>query len=234
MADTRAIEYVEVLAAEGAALISAVRAGPADALVDACPGWDVLTLAGHIGTTWRWSAEIVNERLSTPAEYDPDPSLTADRAPGWLEAGLVEVLDALSSCPPDEPVWGFGLHPRTAAFWQRRQVMETAVHRIDAELATRRLSPVAPEVAADGVSEFIEVLLGRLYRGKEAPAGQLKAITTDTGDTFATGDPAGGVASLTGRAEDVFLVLWNRRGIESVETSGDPAVLKGWRDLGGM
>lgn len=234
MADRQAIDYVEVLAAEGAGLISAVREGPADALVSACPGWNVLTLAGHIGTTWRWSAEIVKERLSGPARYDIDPGLTADQAPGWLEAGLVEVLDALRSCPPSEPVWGFGLHPRTAAFWQRRQAMETTVHRVDAELATDRLSPVAPDVATDGISEFIDVLLGRLYRGKEPPAGQLKAVTSDTGNTCATGDPAGGVATLTGRAEDLFLVLWNRRGIETVESSGDPAVLKGWRDLGGM
>jgi uncharacterized protein (TIGR03083 family) len=226
------IDHIEVLAAEGAALIAAVRAGPRGAPIAACPGWDVTALAGHIGTTWRWSGQIVKERLSAPLRIDPDPGLTPDQAVGWLEAALVEVLDALRGCPADEPVWGFGLQPRTAQFWRRRQAQEAVVHRVDAELATERLAPVDPMVAADGVGEFIDVMLGRMYRGQDPPAGQLAVHASDTGGTWSTGDPAGGVASLSGSAEDLLLVLWGRRDIAAVEAAGDPQVLAGWRRLG--
>ncbi len=227
-----AIDHVEVLAAEGAALIAAVRAGPRGAPIAACPGWDVTALAGHVGTTWRWSARIVSERLAAPPKVDPDPELTPDQAIGWLEAGLVEVLDALRGCPPDEPVWGFGLQPRTAQFWRRRQAQEAVVHRVDAELATARLAPVDPVVASDGIGEFVDVLLGRLHRGQDPPAGQLVVNARDTGGSWATGDASAGVAGMAGRAEDLLLVLWGRRDIETVECSGDPAVLAGWRALG--
>jgi uncharacterized protein (TIGR03083 family) len=226
------IDHVEVLAAEGAALIAAVRAGPRTAPVAACPGWDVTSLAGHVGTTWRWSARIVNERLSAPPKVVPDPGLAPDQAVGWLEGGLVEVLDGLRGCPAEEPVWGFGLQPRTAQFWRRRQALEAVVHRVDAELATDRLAPVDPVVAADGISEFVDVLLARLYRGQEPPPGQLVVSARDTGGSWSTGNPSGGVATLSGRAEDLLLVLWGRRDIAAVESAGDPKVLAGWRKLG--
>lgn len=230
--ETKAIDRIEVLAAEGAALISAVRAGPGDVPIAACPGWDATVLAVHVGTTWRWSTKIVAERLLSPAKVDPDPGLTSHQAAGWLEVGLVEALDALRSCPPDEPVWGFGLRPRTAEFWRRRQAMETVVHRVDAELATGRLAPVDPAVASDGIGEFIDVLLPRMYRGQGTPAGQLRVEARDTGHSWQTGDPSGAVATLSGLAEDLLLVLWGRRDIATVASRGDPAVLAGWRKLG--
>lgn len=234
MADHEAADRIDALAAEGAALISAVREGPATSTIAACPGWDLTDLAGHIGTTWRWSRTIVSERRSSPAGIDPVPDLNQQELIGWLETGLGDVVDALRKCPPDEPVWGFGPHPRTAAFWQRRQAMETAVHRVDAELAIGRPGTVNADVAGDGIGEFVDVLLARLYRGKEPPAGQLRVHSTDTGGSWATGDAAGGVATLRGTAEDLFLVLWNRREIGAVESDGDPVILKGWRALGGM
>lgn len=226
------IDHIEVLAAEGAALIAAVRAGPRGAPIAACPGWDVTGLAGHVGTTWRWSAQILNQRLSAPPKVEPDPGLAPDEAVGWLESGLVEVLDALRRCPPDEPVWGFGLQPRTAQFWRRRQAQEAVVHRVDAELATERLAPIDPAVAADGICEFVDVLLGRMHRGQDPPPGQLVVQALDTGGSWSTGDPSGGIASLSGRAEDLLLVLWDRRDIAAVEAAGDQQVLAGWRKLG--
>jgi uncharacterized protein (TIGR03083 family) len=151
-----------------------------------------------------------------------------------LEAALVEVLDALRGCPDDTPVWGFGLHPRTVRFWKRRQAIETLIHRIDAEQATDELSPIDPAVAADGVGEFIDVLLPRLYRTRTPPAGAIELIATDTGDRWIHGDPAGGKGTLIGTAEDLLLVLWRRRPDSVVTHGGDPDVLAGWWELGSM
>jgi len=226
------IDYVQVLAAEGAALIAAVEQGPPDSPVAACPGWDLVALASHIGTTWRWATQILNERLSSPGQYDQPQALAPDQAVGWLQEGLVPLLDAVRSCPPDTPVWGFGPPPRVAAFWARRQAMETVIHRVDAELAIGRPARVEASLAADGVGEFVDVMLPRLYYKQPPPAGRFVVTATDTGDSWSLGDPAGEAGTLSGPAEDLLLELWQRRHSDAVVGGGNPDVLAGWRGLG--
>ena len=227
------IDHIEVLAAEGAALLAVVQRGPLDAPIAACPGWVVLDVARHIGTTWRWATQVVDERRQTPGEFEPEPeTLAASEAAAWLEGGLVPLLDALRGCPPDEPVWGFGLKPRTAAFWSRRQAMETVIHRVDAELAIGALAPVDAAVASDGIGEFVDVLLPRQYYRKEMPAGQLVVTVTDTGDVYAHGEATAGVATLQGPAEALLLQLWERRTSHAVKAGGDARILSGWMALG--
>jgi uncharacterized protein (TIGR03083 family) len=153
---------------------------------------------------------------------------------GDLEAALVDVLDALRGCPEDVEIWGFGLRPRTVRFWKRRQAIETLVHRVDAEQATGELSPIDPAVAADGVGEFIDVLLPRLYRTRERPTGAIEAVATDTGDRWIHGDPAEGVGTLTGSAEDLLLAVWRRRPASVLAHGGNPDVLAGWWELGAL
>jgi uncharacterized protein (TIGR03083 family) len=227
------IDHIEVLAAEGAGLLACVQQGPLDAPIAACPGWTVLDVARHIGTTWRWVTQVVAERRQTPGEFEPEPEqLAAGDAIGWLEGGLVPLLDALRGCPPDEPVWGFGLKPRTAAFWSRRQAIETVIHRVDTELAIGALATVDPAVASDGIGEFVDVLLPRQYYRKEMPAGQLVVTVTDTGDLYKHGDPAAGFATLRGPAEALLLQLWERGTSDAVNAGGDPRILSGWMALG--
>ncbi len=227
------IDHVEVVASEGAALISTVEQGPLDAPVAACPGWTVLDVARHIGTTWRWATSIVSERRQAPGVFDPEPDyLAPEEAFEWLDSGLVPLLDALRSCPPQTPVWGFGLHPRTAAFWSRRQAMETTVHRVDVELAIGVSAPVDSAVASDGIGEFVDVLLPRQYYRKDKPPGRLVVTVTDTGDEYAHGDPSAGTATLTGPAQDLFLQLWGRGSSAAVIEGGDAAILAGWKALG--
>ena len=46
-------------------------------------------------------------------------------------------------------------------FWARRQAMETTVHRVDAESALGRCTPLAPDIALDGIDEFLTGFLPR-------------------------------------------------------------------------
>jgi uncharacterized protein (TIGR03083 family) len=225
------LDLLDLLAAEGSALMSAVRHGPLTATVPTCPGWDVRNLSAHIGTTWTWSAQVVRERLQGPAPYDM-PSLADDEVQPYLENGLETLLESLGNCPPDAPVWGFGPQPRTAFFWRRRQAMETVVHRVDAELAVGEPPRVEPAVAAEGISEFLDVMTPRMHYKQEPPAGQWRLIASDTGGVWTYGDPAGGEGTLTGRAEDLFLLLWGRGEGGSVQSGGDQEILAGWRALG--
>jgi uncharacterized protein (TIGR03083 family) len=226
------LDYLDLIAAEGSALISAVRHGPLTAPVPTCPGWDVRALSAHIGTTWGWSGQIVRERRQEPAPYDMPSNLGDDEVQPYLENGLETLLDALGCCPPETEVWGFGPRPRTAAFWRRRQAMETVVHRVDAELAVGEPPRVEAVVAVAGLGEMVEVTIPRQHYKKEPPPGQLRLLATDTGDEWTYGDAAGGVGTLSGSAEDLYLVLWGRAADDRVQAGGDPAILAGWRALG--
>jgi uncharacterized protein (TIGR03083 family) len=230
--DQSKLDYLDLLAAEGSALISAVRHGPLTATVPTCPGWDVRALSAHIGTTWNWAAHVVRERLQEPPAYDMPSDLADDAVQPYLENALETLLEALGNCPPDTEVWGFGPKPRTAAFWRRRQAMETVVHRVDAELAVGEPPRVQPAVAADGIREFVDVTIPRMHYKKDPPPGQLRITATDTGEVWTCGDPAGGEGTLSGRAEDLYLMLWRRTDGRAVEAGGDPEILAGWRALG--
>jgi uncharacterized protein (TIGR03083 family) len=230
MADKK-LDYIELIAAEGSALISAVAQGPLDSTVPTCPGWDLRMLASHLGTTWTWSAAIVRERLQAPAPYDM-PELKDDEVVRYLQAALATLIDALGSCPLTAEVWNFGPRPRTAAFWHRRQAMEAVVHRVDAELAIGEPADVTGPVAVDGIGEYLEVLVPRMHYKQDPPPGQLKLTATDTGDVWTCGTPDEGQGTLAGRAEDLFLTLWGRREDDVVQSGGDPVILAGWRALG--
>jgi hypothetical protein len=55
--------------------------------------------------------------------------------------------------------------PRPAQWWIRRLLHETTVHRADAALAVAEPYELAPEVAADGIDEWLGRLAERPWQG---------------------------------------------------------------------
>jgi hypothetical protein len=58
---------------------------------------------------------------------------------------------------------------QTAGFWLRRITHDTLVHRLDAELAVGREVTLAPDLAADSVSDLLE-MFSTLPRIDDFPA----------------------------------------------------------------
>src|SRR6476469_5547489 len=82
----------------------------------------------------------------------PDP---AQHAP-WLNAGAERVIEAVTAAGSDL-VWTLaGIGP--ASFWARRRAHEAAVHLADAQLAAGRDVDLAPEVAVDGIDEWLGLI----------------------------------------------------------------------------
>jgi hypothetical protein len=100
----------------------------------------------------------------------PDRELIPRRAEGldpleWMRERLDLLLPMLSEIPADATRWNFVNGPRSPVeFWWRRQLHETLIHRVDAELALRApVGKAAPDVAADGVAErFLLSALGEV------------------------------------------------------------------------
>jgi uncharacterized protein (TIGR03083 family) len=130
--------------------------------VPTCPEWTFRQLATHVGRGHRWAAEIVATRATEPiplrevpdGKFPENPGLRA----GWLTASADLVADTVTAAP-DAVVWTF-IGERPAAFWARRRAHEVAVHLADAQLATGRAADIPPDLAADGISEWFEIITG--------------------------------------------------------------------------
>jgi uncharacterized protein (TIGR03083 family) len=173
-----------------AARLGAVAAGlEPSAPVPTCPEWTVRDLVGHVGTGHRWSAGVVEGRLQVPPEY---VRLPAPDDPGgweaWLCSGARRLAEAVRAAGPDCPVWTWQPSDRTAGLWLRRMLHDELIHRYDAELTAGLLGEVAPDLAADGVSDLLTTIATLSSPG--GPASPFTAL-------------AGSDATLCLRATDV-------------------------------
>lgn len=193
-------------------LADAVRTAP-HARVRKYPSWDLAQLGRHVAEIHGWAMGIVRDG---PAERPSRSKLTDvpdDEVAGVLHisaAGLAKVLDA---CDRDASVWTFG-PPGTNAFWCRRMLLETTIHRWDAEDAIGRITAVSEEAALDGIDECLSV-----YLGAALPDWSLTcdgaAVTATAGAESCT---------ISGASLDMWLFVMGRRDVRGLEVSGDLAV----------
>lgn len=237
--------YIDVLESEGAALLAAAeRAGP-DAEVPSCPGWQVRDLLLHTGNVHRWARGYVEEGKPGPSpigtEIVPDDALT-----GWFRAGHERLTGCLRAARDDLECWTFlDGSPSARAFWARRQAHETAVHRVDAELAAgAELGAVSPEFAADGIDELLTGFHSRRFsrvRGERPVTLRVSAADVPDGDWTVrlSEEPpkvergAAGEADcrLSGPAATLYLALWNRIPYgDGVLIEGDASVATLWQE----
>jgi len=238
--------FLRSLRADAARVGAVVRDGDLGAPVAACPGWDVAELTRHLGFIHRWVIAAVRTGAAPdPAGIERGPAGPDGAAlAGWLEAGAVELAGLLGELEPEAPTWHPFAAPRVARVWPRRQAHETMIHRWDAEHAVGRETPLDAALAADGVSEYFELIVPRVLGrdGRVAPAGDLRVELEDaatvlhvrsTGDTvtLVRPPPAGdGAAVLRGSAEDVALALWGRRPLAAAPHA---PVARAWLAFGG-
>jgi len=201
-------KYLASLERDVAAVAACIDAGPLSAPVAGCPGWDLRQLVVHLGRTHRWAAAALASTEQPTYPRRPDDGRLAE----WFAEGAADLVTALRSADPRQPCWSFSPETRTVAFWVRRQALETAVHRWDAQHALGRPERIDAAVAADGVDEVArvfyprQVALGR----REALPDAVTLRPDDAGEPVDVGDGRP-VAEVSGPAEDLLLALWQRR-----------------------
>ena len=219
--------------------------------VPTCPGWTLTQLFRHVGRGHRWSAQIVAERRAQPLDprevHGGKPPEDADGALAWLNDNAQAVIDAVDHVGSDARVWTF-LGPRPAGWWIRRRLHEATVHRADAVLALGGDFQLAPELSADGISEWIELAtVGAdrhsppLRRGLTlhlhatddglGPTGEW-TVTHDEDGVNWSHDHAKGDAAVRGSATDLLLALTRRRPTADtgLEIFGDATIWDAWLD----
>ncbi len=217
------MDYLAQMGRELAAF-EACLGGDLAAPVEHCGDWTLGDLADHLGGGNLWAAAAVTEQHgdyeAPPAPRDP-AALQA-----WFNGTCAALLSALDT-DPSAKAWTIA-PPPTVGFWQRRRCHEALVHRWDAEHAVGAAGALDPALADDGVAEVIDTMAPRQVRlGRTTELRHAVLLdATDTGSRriLGPGDP---VATISGTAADLLLLLWGRLAAD------DPAVAwDGDRELG--
>jgi uncharacterized protein (TIGR03083 family) len=243
------VDHAAALIEQNRLLAELYRTADPETDVPTCPGWTLRKLATHVGRGHRWAATIVRERSGTSVDIRTvaggRPPSDQDGVAAWLGAGVEELLTAVAGVGADTPVWTF-VGPKPAAWWVRRRLHEATVHRADATLAVGADYQLPAELAADGLSEWLDLVAARPVAGPTplAPGATLHLHATDpdlgeSGEWFVRSDADGvsweyghqkGQVAVRARAVELLLAAL-RRGRSNagrVEVLGDQAVWRTW------
>lgn len=238
--------YVAVLASEATILASAAEEAGLAADVPTCPGWTVSDLVLHIGEVHRWATAAVTSRATKLGDVPTDflgPLPDAADAIDWFRGGAAKLCDTLAAADPSVEYAAFLNDPMTPRllFWARRQTMETSMHRVDAESATGRCTGFAPDIALDGIDEFLTGFLPRSRTTLRADTPRSLQIAPDYTDRrwtvtigpelpVVTRQAGAADCTITGSASDIYLALWNRTSLDSLNVEGDGSLIDLLRD----
>jgi uncharacterized protein (TIGR03083 family) len=232
-------DHLEARRHSAAALLAAAG-GNLGLPVPSCPGWTVADLVEHVGLVWEWAAAVVETGVR--AERGAPPDHSEGTLVPWARQQADRLGAVLAAADPDSDCWTFGL-PRTRRFWIRRQALETVLHAWDAQRATGRADVMDPAVAADGVDEFLTVMVPRaLSRAPGHWAGETVHLhrTDGAGEWTVRLGPDGAAEvdhghakadlALRGPAESLWLWCTGRvpRTDLPIETFGDDSLAERW------
>jgi uncharacterized protein (TIGR03083 family) len=236
MARLNAAAYLAALRSDTDTLVEAGGRAGLDAPVPSCPDWRVAELFKHVGRVHRFVAACARANEFVSPDTLPGSPGDADLA-AWVRDGAAALVEAIDR-PADQATWTWSPE-HTFGFWQRRTAHETAIHRVDAELAGGAASPIADRLAADGIDEWLHLLSLRPQAAPLAGHGEtLHLHCTDVaGEWLVRLGEAGpeieaihakGDVAVRGPASDLLLVLLRRADPGTVEVLGSRPVLDGF------
>lgn len=233
--------YLDAIGEEVARSLDIARLIP-EADVPSCPGWDVRALTEHlIGVYGYWISQLVAAD-TTGSVVAPTLLHTADPVSA-LEDEATVLLETLETSGESAPCWNWSDRDYTSLWVARRMGMESAIHRVDFELASGRSQPVPRDLAVDGLFEKFEVHLRLdIFANPTATlGGSVCLICSDAEHAWIVGIERGQLrlrygrgpadVALVGSASDLFQFVWNRKGLAAFDVTGNREVAAAWRLL---
>lgn len=146
-------DHLKYLAADVARL-QEVAARDLAAPVPTCPGWTVAELVSHVAGVY---VNVVVPKLRLPDQV-PAQNLTGLEPLAAFQRAYAILVGEFAARASQECTGQD--EASTASFWARRMAQETAIHRIDAELALAEPSaPIPAALATDCIDELLTVVL---------------------------------------------------------------------------
>lgn len=223
--------YAEALVRESEALARAAD-GNLDLVVPSCPDWRVADLVFHVGEVHRFWGEVVDRRLQDGRDAtEVDRPVDADLLP-WFRSGAERLCAVLAAANPDDVVWTWASR-KDVSFVRRRMGQETAVHRVDAQLATGPAQPIDSALAVDGVDEFLDHFVEEEGLAEGSEAIHLRATDAEVEWLVCVADGKLAVsrahghcdAAVRAAASDLLLLLWRRLRPSDVDVVGNRSAL---------
>lgn len=185
--------YRDTITTESARLRDALRRIEPDVHVPTCPEWNADDLLFHLFEEQVFWREVLTRKVREDGEAaeiePPERPQTRSELFSLAQAATAGLVEELQRHEPTERAWSWA-SDQSAGFITRRQAHEAVIHRIDAELASTPASgssPVAVDLAEDGVDEVLRVFLGDVPEGVTATprhGSGVRIVATDTGATW--------------------------------------------------
>ena len=210
--------------------------------VPACPGWTVEEALVHTGSVYSHKVACMRlpEGPQQPEDWDHGPA-EGQAVDEWFRERLSELVDELTSRGPDAKSVTWYEDDQTVGFWFRRMAQETAVHRTDVESGFDAVSPVAADLAVDGIDEVLDLFLR--YQndevGDDGPGRGTVAVRTGdhiwrqtltADEAQLSREPGPADAVVSGEPSELLLWLWGRRPDSAVQREGDEELLAAFRE----
>ncbi|HEX3785090.1 MAG TPA: maleylpyruvate isomerase family mycothiol-dependent enzyme [Pseudonocardiaceae bacterium] len=239
--------WIAAVREQGELLAEAAATVSLDTTVPSCPEWQVRDLVRHTGNVHRWAARVVAEAYQgnafafraqlLAAEVEPTDEALVD----WFRSGYAGLVEALKAAPTDLDCFTFVTTSSPLEFWARRQTHETAIHRVDAELAAGAPTPVDADLAVDGIDELLTMFLalrGGALRAESERTLQVSAagrhwlvrIGPDSATVTESQEQGRADCTVSGDPGALYLALWNRAPWTSLTVSGDESLLALWSE----
>ncbi|MCW3156528.1 maleylpyruvate isomerase N-terminal domain-containing protein [Micropruina sonneratiae] len=218
------IDHSALILSETERFADVLAAADPSAPVPTCPEWKVADLLWHLTEVHAfWAGILASGALSDAdceavEENQPPRPTDLDATLALLDSATVELVAQLDKRLDEQPAWSWFAADQTVGFTRRMQVHEATMHRVDAEGAAGvEITPIDPEVAADGVLHAIDVMFawwGTLPGFEFVPAESVVALT------LSDGAPGGG-------SRTVLVRPGRWRGVGESGTSYDePGILR--------
>lgn len=249
--------YLDHLRTESARFRAVILGCDPTIPVPSCPAWTTDDLVWHLGEVQDFWARVIQQRPEGPDDSWQDPARPEDRAGllDFFDAAHQRLTDALEAADPAATAWSWSTE-QTVGFTYRRQAHEALIHRLDAELAAGAETPMDPRLAADGVTEVLDIMFGGQpsWGGWTPLDHYVRVDCIDTDDSvwtrlgvFSGTEPDGtehpgeedihvvpdpGIEPdvvLSGRAGDLDAWLWRRRDDHGIAVAGDHGVYDRFR-----
>jgi uncharacterized protein (TIGR03083 family) len=234
------MDLLEQLSRHGRQLMVSAESAGLDASVPSCPRWDVRRLVNHTTKVHHWASHIYGG--GSPEDFTFERPDDAELFSVY-SAGLKSLVAGLAVRPRTDQVWTYVPGASGAEFWPRRMAHETAMHRVDAELAAGLgVADFTAEFAADGLDELLMAIgparfdtsrVDRPFRVTFTPLDSNRAWTISVArGAIATEAVARDGSDLTVFADASLLYrwAWNRAPDDEVSLVGDVTVADRWRE----
>lgn len=246
MSKPHVTDFLIELEHEAAVFRQAVSEAEYDQVLPSHPDSTLADLVATLIGTYQFIIDVLQrEDTAAPVPAEPQvPRIENAQLLARFDDALADVVGALKSRPADSVAWTWAPVAKTADFWHRRALTETALSRWDAQLAIGATEPIRPRLACDIISEAFEAFLpaGRRKNSIENVEGLTQLFAQDADKTWFVRMHNGRVSILSniesdsalqaraaGSSSDLALALWGRLPFGVTDAVGDERLLQSVR-----